>query len=428
MLRKLLPNVYEGWLVVGSSAFIITIIGAVFFYGFGTIFNPVIEEFGWSVAATSLAFSLRQETSGIVAPFIGMAIDRVGPRRVLFFGIVIVSAGVVLMSLMQNIWHFYASMVVIAIGTSSAGGQVGLVATATWFEERRARAMSLVTIGGGIAGVFVIFVAFLVESLGWRGALRLLAVIMMVFGSLAAANVRARPRGHPQPLDGLRRRRRDDELEGAYEWGVPVLKAIRSRAFAMLAIALVASGFATTALIVNQIPFLESLLGVSKGAAGATVAVFTVTSIVGRLGLGYLADKHSKRVILAAALALSAGAIPLLAFVQELWRAVLVLMLIAPGFGGSIPVRPALLADYFGTKYFGALNGVSSLVMTFGAFLGPLTLGVLVDQTGGYTVGWLLSGLVGLIAVPAALAAKPPAALMAEYGPRAVPAEAAGGG
>ena len=169
MLRRLLPNVYEGWLVVGSSAFIITMIGAAFFYGFGTIFNPVIDEFGWSVAATSLAFSLRQETSGIVAPLIGMTIDRVGPRRVLFAGIVTVSVGVVLMSLMQNIWHFYASMIVIAVGTSSAGGQVGIVATAGRFEDRRAAAVSVVAIGGGIAGVFVIFVAFLVESLGWRG-------------------------------------------------------------------------------------------------------------------------------------------------------------------------------------------------------------------------------------------------------------------
>ncbi|MQC18704.1 MAG: MFS transporter, partial [Chloroflexi bacterium] len=67
MLRRLFPNVYEGWLVVGASAFIVLLIGASFFYGFGTIFNEVIDEFGWSVAATSIAFSLRSEVGGLAA-------------------------------------------------------------------------------------------------------------------------------------------------------------------------------------------------------------------------------------------------------------------------------------------------------------------------------------------------------------------------
>ena len=168
MLRRLFPDVYEGWLVVSASAFIITMIGASFFYGFGTIFNPVVDEFGWSVAATSFAFSLRQETSGLAAPLIGYTIDRIGPTKVLLAGIVTMCVGVLLMSYMQSLWQFYASMVIIALGTSSAGGQVGLVATASWFERRRATAMSVMTLGGGLAGLFVVFIAMLVEALGWR--------------------------------------------------------------------------------------------------------------------------------------------------------------------------------------------------------------------------------------------------------------------
>ena len=46
MVRRLLPNVYEGWIVTGSFAFIIVLIGATFFWGFGTIFTPVVDEFG----------------------------------------------------------------------------------------------------------------------------------------------------------------------------------------------------------------------------------------------------------------------------------------------------------------------------------------------------------------------------------------------
>ena len=128
MLRRIFPGIYEGWLVVGSAAVTTLLIGASFFYGFGTIFNEVKDEFGWTTAMTSLAFSLRQEAGGIAAPLVGNSIDRLGARRVILGGIVITAIGVLLLSFIQELWQFYAVMIFIAIGTSSAGGQVSVAA------------------------------------------------------------------------------------------------------------------------------------------------------------------------------------------------------------------------------------------------------------------------------------------------------------
>ena len=414
MLARLFPRVYEGWIVVGAAAFIVTMIGSSFFYGFGTIFNPLRAEFGWSATATSLAFALRQETSGIASPFIGMAIDRLGSRRVLLFGLALVSAGVVAMSFMATLWQFYLVMGVIAVGTSASGGQVGLVAIATWFEERRARAMSVMTVGGGIAGLLVVGVAALVESLGWRGALRTLALMILVVGGLAALNVRSRPAGHPQPIDGIPQRSRPDRSATYQDWGVPIAQAIRSRAYLVFTYSILANGFATTALIVLQIPFFESL-GVSKTLAGTSVAAFTLTSIVGRLGAGFLADRFPKRYVLAASVGMVGAGMPLLALTHSFWPAMAVMILIAPGFGGAIPVRPAMLADYFGTRYFGTLNGISALITTFGGFGSPILVGWLVDTTDSYRLGWIICGVIGLTAVPASLLARPPLALIERY-------------
>ncbi|HET7738850.1 MAG TPA: MFS transporter, partial [Tepidiformaceae bacterium] len=119
MLRNRFPNVYEGWLVVGAVALIVTMIGAAFFYGFGLIFTPVREEFGWSNAAVAFAFSLRTEAGGLAAPLVGVGVDRFGPRRVLIGGIGLMALGVVMMSFMENLWQFYLAMIVIALGTSS---------------------------------------------------------------------------------------------------------------------------------------------------------------------------------------------------------------------------------------------------------------------------------------------------------------------
>lgn len=406
---------YEGWLVVGAVALIVTMIGAAFFYGFGLIFTPVREEFGWSNAAVAFAFSLRTEAGGLAAPLVGVGVDRFGPRRVLIGGIGLMALGVVMMSFMENLWQFYLAMIVIALGTSSAGGQVGMVATATWFERRRARAISVMTLGGGVAGTLVVGVAWLVDAAGWRGALRWMGLIVVLLGVPLGLQVRNRPLDHPQPMDGIATADNDIgfELRG-FNWGIPPRKAVRTKSFILLALGTAGMGFGTTALIVHQVPFLESL-GISSGVAGATVAIFTLTSVVGRLGFGYLADKYDKRIVLAAALALTAIGMPMLAFVNNLWQAIAVLMIIAPGFGGSIPVRPALLADNFGTRYFGTMNGFIFLIMTIGSFFGPLLVGYVVDVTDEYTIGWLCAAAVVGLAIPSVLASGKPTALIAEY-------------
>ena len=416
MLRRIFPGMYEGWLVVGSAAVTTLLIGASFFYGFGTIFNEVKDEFGWTTAMTSLAFSLRQEAGGIAAPLVGNSIDRLGARRVILGGIVITAIGVLLLSFIQELWQFYAVMIFIAIGTSSAGGQVGVAAIATWFETRRAQAMSIMTLGGGMGGLLVVVIAWLVEQFGWRDALRLLALVMITVGVVVASNTRTRPDDHPQPMDG--KRYYDDtgaERPSARKWGIPWQTAVRTRSALLLALAMLALAFGTTSVVVLQIPYLESEIGLSKAVAGTSVAIFTLSSIVGRLGFGFLADRYSKQRMMAISTGMVAVGLPILAIAETYAVALVGIILIAPGFGGGIPVRPALLADYFGTKFFWTINGLGALTMTMGGGIGPWVVGYIVDRTGSYDAGWLVCAGVTAAAVPLFLLAGPPMELIAHY-------------
>lgn len=423
MLRRLFPNVYEGWIVTGSFAFVVVLMGATFFYGFGTIFSPVEQEFGWSKAAVAFGFSLRSEVQGIGAPAIGYLVDRFGPRRVLIAGIITMVVGVFGMSYMQTLWQFYFSMFVIAFGISAAGGPVGMVAVATWFERRRARALSFMTAGGAISGLFVVVVAWLVETLGWRDALRSMAILIGIVGTLSALNVRSRPELHHQPLDGIPSEVDADGNVTAYQrldWGVPLREVLFDRSFLLLALGQSAVMFSVTAIMVHMIPFLEEM-GVSKAAAASTVTVLAVASLVGRLGFGYLADRYPKHLMLAASLAIMAVGMPILAVVDGLLLGIVAMLVIAPGFGGVIPVRPALLVDYYGTKQFGTVNGICQFLITFGAFGGPWFVGLMVDRTGSYTVAWLVCSAIVALAIPVTLAATTPHHLIAKYRPSGAP-------
>jgi len=416
MLRRMYPNVYEGWLVVGSSAVIVLVVAATFFYGFGTIFNEVRDEFGWSNASTALAFSLRNEIGGVGAIFVGIALDRIGPKRVLYSGVTMAAIGVLGMSFMQELWHFYLVMVVIAFGSSAAGGQVGLTAISTWFQDRRAFAMSIMTLGGGIGGVFVVGIGFLVELAGWRWALRVLALLMLVVGLTVGSNVRSRPPGHPQPMDGVRRRDDGEDVQAAEQWGVPVRQAIKSRSFLLLSLAMLGSSFGFVALVVHQIPYLETQLGVSKTVASSTIAVFTLSSILGRIGFGYLGDRYPKRLVMAVALAMLSGGLLLLAAANTLVVAIAAIAIAAPGFGGTIPLRPSMAADYFGTKHFGTINGTMQFISTTGGAAGPWVVGRLVDVQGDYTMGWIIAAIVvAVVGIPSILGSTTPTALRDQY-------------
>lgn len=406
-------SLYEGWVVVIAAGFIVFLISSSFLYGFGAIFTSVREEFGWSAAATSVAFSVRSEVGGVASPLVGYMIDRWGPRRTLFAGILLMVLGVLLISVMQNIWQFYSAMLVIAIGTTAAGGQVGQSAIATWFRRRRARAMSFMTVGAGLGGVMVVVFAYLVDELGWRTALRIIAILILVVGLAAARFVRARPRDHHQPMDGIPLA--EGEVARHYDWGMPPKVAIRTRAFAFFSAAIILAQLGSAGFIVHQIPYMEVTIGLSTTAAGATATVFTLTSIVGRLGFGYLADRIEKRYCIAAALALMSAGELMLVFADSFWTAMAAVVVIAPGFGGIVPVRPAMLADYFGTKHFGQINGWGRLMFTTGSAVGAWLVGYLFDATGGYTQAWLVSGIVVALGVPLMLMATAPRTLIEQY-------------
>ena len=190
-----------------------------------------------------------------------------------------------------------------------------------------------------------------------------LALVLLVGGLLAGSNVRTRPPGHRQPLDGIPRatglgqRAGDDEDE---RWGVPLREALRARAFWLLAFAQFAIFFAITAIVVLHVPFMEDDVGISKTAAGVGSAFFAVASLVGRIISGGAADRFDKRVVLALVVLVAGVAMPLFALVQNLWQASLVLMVIAAGVGGANPIRTALLADYFGTRWRSGRSARSS--------------------------------------------------------------------
>ncbi len=81
---KRLRKVFYGWWIVAASFGIIAYGGGAYWYGFSVFFKPIQNEFGWTRAETSAAFSLASLEGGVQGPIVGPLVDRFGPRRLMF--------------------------------------------------------------------------------------------------------------------------------------------------------------------------------------------------------------------------------------------------------------------------------------------------------------------------------------------------------
>ncbi len=136
-------KIFYGWWIVLASSTLTTYNAGVLFYGFTAFFSPIVNTFGWSKAATSLAFSLQRMEGGIAAPIVGYFIDRFGPRKMSIFAVIVFGIGFLMLSRIDSLLSFYIAFVVASIGHSAGFYAVGSTTVANWFILKRGKAMGL---------------------------------------------------------------------------------------------------------------------------------------------------------------------------------------------------------------------------------------------------------------------------------------------
>src|SRR3972149_1972628 len=144
---SILRKPYYGWVIVGVS-FLIGFTEAGVFQNILSIFmKPMVHDFGWSRGAVAGAVASGSLFGGLLSFSVGPLPDRHGPRLVAFWGILILSSGLIAMTSIAHIWQFYLFF---GTGRMIAVGVLRLatsVAVANWFFRLRGRAMGIPSIG-----------------------------------------------------------------------------------------------------------------------------------------------------------------------------------------------------------------------------------------------------------------------------------------
>ena len=161
-----MTKIFYGWYIVAASIGLNLYLTLAFGLGFNVFFLPMLQEFGWSRALTSGAFSLRAVESGLLAPVVGVLVDRWGPRVVILLGVIIGGAGMIMLGFIDSVFTFYIAFLIASFGMSGAShGVTWVAAVANWFRRMRGRALGIAMLGPVLGGPSLVIIAVLELSL-----------------------------------------------------------------------------------------------------------------------------------------------------------------------------------------------------------------------------------------------------------------------
>jgi len=393
----MIKKIFYGWWVVLACLIINLYVSSILFFGFTALIDPLIQDFGWSYTQISFAVSLRGMEMGIFAPLIGFLADRYGARKLILAGVLAVGLGLILFSRIHSLLMFYGVVLILGFGAGGCTTVVTTTVVANWFKKNLGKALGLMSTGFGASGLLIPLIVWLIDAFQWRTTLLLLGVGILILGIPLLFVIRDKPEDYgllPDGEPGLPAS--PQEARRPEKTPIRFWEALRHRSFLYLNLAEVVRMMLVSAVVTHSMPYLNNL-GISRASAALVVAGIPLSSIIGRLGYGWLADRFPKREVLA--LAFGAMGLGMLAFSYAAIPAMILLFLLffPPSFGGSMVLRGAILREYFGRDYLGKMLGIVMGSAAMGGIVGPTLAGWVFDSTGSYQILWLaFAGAISL--------------------------------
>ena len=379
--------VYFGWFVVAASGLVF-----MFTFGagvtFGVFLKPLVDEFGWSRGAVSLAYAIFMLTAGLASAISGRLHDRIGVRPVLFLAVLGGGLGLILASRTDSLWLLYLSFGVLTGGVGAGFSNAPVVATVSlWFDRRRGIATALAMSGASI-GIFVLppMARALIDTVGWRGAFLIQGIVTLVLLLAAALIIRAPREGEAEPPSRAVGEKRRIEL--------PALP--RPSTMWTLRCATVFCCISHSIPLVHIIPFASDI-GIAPIAAASVMSVMGLMSLIVRLGMGALADRITARVTLVINGVFQTFMMILLIRATTLTDFYIFAVLWPLGFGGIMLMYPVSLRELYGTDRIGGRVGSVFAFATIGMAAGGYFGGLLFDLMGTYRLVFVVSFAAGLV-------------------------------
>jgi MFS family permease len=381
--------------VIAASCFGIQAIGIGTYYTYGVLFNPLLDEFGWSRTSISGAASMAFLLMGFLGMGVGRLNDRFGPRVLMTVSGVFFGLGYFLMSSLESIWQLYLFFAIIfGIGLSTVD-VIALSTIARWFVRKRGVVTGIVKVGTGAGQMTIPFLAsILIMRYGWRSSCVIIGVAVLVILVAIAQLLRRDPGQMGLSPDG--------SAFGSTERAVPdteglsLQEAMRTRQFWTMCAAVLATVFCLITIMVHIVPYAQEI-DVSPTRAAGVLATIGGVSMAGRFISGLAIDRIGSKQVMIFCFILLIGVLLWLQIATELWMLYFFAVVYGFAHGGLFTSLSPIVAEFFGIKSHGVLFGITMFCGTFGGALGPVMAGYVFDVTGRYAGAiWLCTVISAL--------------------------------
>lgn len=360
------------------------------------LFEPVMEEFGWTREQVTLIASAKFATGAVFSIIAGRLIDVTGVRKVLIFVSTVAALALIMLYWTPNLTVYYLSGFL--LGIAAPGTIIAVkVLVSRAFHASQGTAMGVAMLGTGVGAVIVpIVITALIATLGWRLAVASLSLgIWCVVLPLLifCCNDESFELSAPGVTS-------NSSQTTAIAWEA-LSQLMRMRDFWLIALAVMMAGFVDQAFLQHQVLYLSIDLGMTATRVAGIVSAIGLVGIAARIVVGNIFDNASTKGVSLMYLVLAVACVCALALLNPYVLAAFI-VLRAVGHAAVLLDTTVMAKHRFGLANIGVLLGIYTAMVNIGFALGPWVVARMYDVTGSYTAPFLLCA-VGAVAAAAVL-------------------------
>jgi len=381
------------WLLVIAVVFIGTVIDGTGF-SFGVFFKFLESDLGLNRAMLSIIFAISVILSSVFGFIGGWALDKYGPRRILFIMGVFTAASLLLTSQVQSSWQIFITYsLLLAIGTGPVYAVTNSIVMRT-FKKEQGLVIGIANAGEGLGLIIMAPVAtLLIASFDWRMAYIIIGLVALVTVIPVSLLVKQTPQESVAGAKGIELNTKASPTSE----GLSIARAAKTRSFWLFALigVLMASGIHL--IITHIIPYTTDI-GHTEEQAAVMLSLIGIGTITGGILMGLVCDKLGQKKTSVSSCLLLAVALFWLISATPLWSLYLFAFVFGFAFGGVLTALTALVGHSFGVANIGKMLGVLDLSFGVAALAGPLLAGIIYDAGHDYTPAFIFAAVSALVA------------------------------
>ena len=371
-------------------------------YGLPFYYDFLTEAFNWSRSTVTSGNALGKL---IVAPLFGFIagwlIDRYGPRKLMITGSLMAGMAVIGLSLTGgSLFLFYLFYVFNALGYVCAGPLPCQVLISRWFDKNRGKAMGIAYLGIGTGGSLAPLLSNGIESrFGWQVALVSLGVVIILISLPMAYFIKEPKKKEASAPDIIQTSEANitsasKPITAPKSPDVSIKSILKNPNFYLLAIGSICA-IGVVGGVNQHLKYYLRDLEFAQEKAAHIISFVLLSSLIGRVLMGWLADLFSRKYVMMLIYIMVASAIPLLMVPDFTGRIYIFAIIFGIGLGGDYMIIPLIAGDLFGIRALGRTMGIILVADGIAESVFPLMVGKIYDNFGhSYTLAFSL--LIGI--------------------------------